>query len=97
MTDTTYSPSADPVARYGHGAPRIVGASLALPAHRYEQDEVACELTTFAGPGFVRFAQTSGVDHRSLALPLARYPKLTGFTEANNAYIEVAVDLGERA
>ncbi|OBH04336.1 stilbene synthase [Mycobacterium sp. E2699] len=45
----------------------------------------------------MRFARTAGVDNRSLALPLSRYPKLTGFTEANNAYLEVAVDLGERA
>jgi hypothetical protein len=27
----------------------------------------------------------AGVDHGSLALPLSRYPKMTGFTEANNA------------
>jgi alkylresorcinol/alkylpyrone synthase len=101
MTDTTFYPSADLVVRDGpgdgHGAPRIAGASLALPANRYEQDEVAVALTTFGEPGFMRFVQTSGVDHRSLALPLARYPELTGFTEANNAYIEVAVDLGEQA
>ncbi|OBI90745.1 stilbene synthase [Mycobacterium sp. 1245805.9] len=45
----------------------------------------------------MRFAQTTGVDHRSLALPLSRYPKLSGFTEANDTYVEVAVDLGERA
>ncbi|OBG38905.1 stilbene synthase [Mycobacterium sp. E3198] len=45
----------------------------------------------------MRFAHTAGVDQRSLALPLARYPKLSGFTEANDAYLEVAVDLGERA
>ncbi|ORV47017.1 stilbene synthase [Mycobacterium europaeum] len=45
----------------------------------------------------MRFAETTGVDHRSLALPLSRYPQLSGFTEANDAYLEVAVDLGERA
>ncbi|OCB36872.1 stilbene synthase [Mycobacterium malmoense] len=45
----------------------------------------------------MRFAQTTGVDHRSLALPLSRYPRLSGFTEANDAYLQVAVDLGERA
>ncbi|WP_369829275.1 type III polyketide synthase, partial [Mycobacterium sp. E1319] len=28
---------------------------------------------------------------------LSRYPTLSGFTEANNAYLEVAVDLGEQA
>ncbi|ORB05905.1 type III polyketide synthase [Mycobacterium mantenii] len=30
-------------------------------------------------------------------MPLSRYPTLSGFTEANDAYLEVAVDLGERA
>lgn len=54
-------------------------------------------LTRVTGPEFMRFARTAGVDERNLALPLARYPELTGFTEANNAYIEVATELGERA
>ena len=55
----------------------------------YNQEDVARELTSFADQGFMRFARTTGVDHRSLGLPLSRYPKLTGFTEANTAYIEV--------
>ena len=54
-------------------------------------------MTDVGGPEFARFAQTSGVDTRSLALPLSRYPELTGFTEANAAYVEVAADLGEQA
>lgn len=29
--------------------------------------------------------------------PVSRYPELTGFTEANTAYVDVAVDLGEKA
>jgi hypothetical protein len=32
----------------------------------------------------MRLAQTAEVDHRSLAPSLSRYPKTTGFTEANN-------------
>ena len=59
--------------------------SAKFTPHRQNRDEVARELTEFAGPGFMRFAQTAGVDHRSLALPLSRYPKMTGFTEASNA------------
>lgn len=70
---------------------------MAFTCHRYSQDEVARELTEFTDPRFLRFAQTTGVDQRSLALPLSRYPQLSGFTEANDAYLEVAVDLGERA
>jgi hypothetical protein len=33
---------------------------------------------------FMRLAQTAGVDSRTLAPMLSRYPKMTGFTEANN-------------
>jgi len=97
MTATTNSTSANPTAHHGLRAPHIAGTAMAFTAHRYNQDEVARALTKFAEPGFMRFAQTTGVDHRSLALPLPRYPKLTGFTEANDAYLEVAVDLGEQA
>jgi alkylresorcinol/alkylpyrone synthase len=97
MTATTYSTSAGRAASLGRGAPQIAGTAVAFTPHRYNQDEVARELTEFTDPGFLRFAQTAGVDHRSLALPLSRYPRLTGFTEANDAYLEVAVDLGEQA
>ncbi len=97
MTATTYSPSPQRAARHRRGAPRIAGTAVASTPHRYNQDEVTRELTEFAEPDFLRFAHTTGVDHRSLALPLPRYPKLSGFTEANNAYLEVAVDLGEQA
>ncbi|WP_178974273.1 type III polyketide synthase [Mycobacterium colombiense] len=97
MTATTYSNSPHRAAGRGCGAPRIAGTAVAFTPHRYNQDEVARELTGFTDPGFLRFAQTAGVDRRSLALPLSRYPRLGGFTEANNAYLEVAVDLGERA
>jgi hypothetical protein len=72
MTATTSSTSANPAAHHGRGAPHIAGIAVAFTPHRYNQDEVARELTEFAEPGFMRFAQTTGVDHRSLALPLSR-------------------------
>jgi alkylresorcinol/alkylpyrone synthase len=97
MTVTTYSTSADQVSRHNRGAPRIAGTAVAFPPHRHNQDDVARELTRVTGPEFMRFARTAGVDERNLALPLSRYPELSGFTEANDAYIEVAVDLGEQA
>ena len=78
MTETTHFTSTDPVARGGRGAPHIAGTAVAFTPHRYNQDEVARELTKFTDPAFLRFARTSGVDQRSLALPLSRYPKLTG-------------------
>ncbi|MBO0865846.1 MAG: type III polyketide synthase [Mycobacterium sp.] len=54
-------------------------------------------LGDFAGPEFRRFANTSGVETRQLALPLSQYPDLTGFTEANDAYLDIALELGERS
>jgi alkylresorcinol/alkylpyrone synthase len=97
MTDTTYSPSADQLAVNRSGAPRIAGTGVAFTEHRYAQDEVARELTKDLGPEFMRFAQTSGVEHRNLALPVDRYPTMSGFTEANDAYVQVATELGEKA
>jgi alkylresorcinol/alkylpyrone synthase len=95
MTDTALSVHVDPTAV--RAAPRIAGAAMAFTPYRYHQDEVARALTTFADTGFARFARTSGVEYRNLALPLDRYPKLTGFTEANDAYLEVATELGTNA
>jgi alkylresorcinol/alkylpyrone synthase len=97
MTDTTHSIWMDQIVGQQTGAPHIAGTAVALTAHRYNQDDVASVLTKVGGPEFARFAQTSGVDTRSLALPLSRYPELTGFTEANSAYVEVAAELGEQA
>ncbi|BBY00786.1 polyketide synthase-like Pks10 [Mycobacterium seoulense] len=97
MTATTHLTSPHRTAHREQPAPHIAGAAVAFTPHRYNQDEVARELTEFTDPRFLRFAQTTGVDHRNLALPLSRYPRLSGFTEANDAYLEVAVDLGERA
>ena len=69
MAETTYFTSADPIA-FTSGAPHIAGTAVAFPPNRYNQEDVARELTSFADQGFMRFARTTGVDHRSLALPL---------------------------
>jgi alkylresorcinol/alkylpyrone synthase len=97
MTNKTHSTSTDSPALSKVGAPSIAGTGVAFTSHRYDQDDVARELTKVGGPEFMRFARTSGVEHRNLALPLSRYPNMTGFTEANAAYVEVATDLGQRA
>jgi alkylresorcinol/alkylpyrone synthase len=73
-TDTTHSFSIDHIAGQRTGAPHIAGTAVAFTAHRYEQDEVARVLTTVGGPEFARFAQTSGVNTRSLPLPLSATP-----------------------
>jgi hypothetical protein len=68
-----------------------------VPANRYTQDEAIGALTDFAGPEFRRFALSSGDAFRNTALPLSRYCELTGFTEANDAYVEIALGLAEQA
>jgi alkylresorcinol/alkylpyrone synthase len=97
------APSAHPVipdiklADHTTGTPSVASVALKFPPHRHSQDEVIAALADFAGPEFRRFAATSGVATRQLALPLSRYPQLSGFTEANDAYLDVALELGERA
>jgi alkylresorcinol/alkylpyrone synthase len=97
MTDTTIFTTVDSQALNRTGAPSIAGTGVAFTPYRYNQDEVTSELTKVGGPEFMRFARTSGVDHRNLALPVSRYPQMSGFTEANAAYIEVASELGRQA
>ncbi len=77
--------------------PSLAAVAVKLPPNRYTQDEAIGALTDFAGPEFRRFALSSGVEFRNTALPLSRYSELSGFTEANDLYVEVALDLAEQA
>lgn len=77
--------------------PSLAGVAVEFPSFRYSQEEAAEALCTIAGPEFQRFFEASGVAARHLALPLPRYAELSGFTEANDMFIDIALDLGERA
>lgn len=77
--------------------PSIAGVAVQFPRHRHSQEQAIEALTDFAGPDFRRFALSSGVRARHTALPLSRYSQLDGFTEANDAFVEIALDLGEHA
>jgi alkylresorcinol/alkylpyrone synthase len=79
------------------GTPSVASVAVEFPSNRHSQDEVIGALADFAGPEFQRFAAKSGVATRHLALPLSRYRELSGFTEANDAYLDIALELGERA
>lgn len=74
-----------------------------LPPHRYPQAELTDLFLRLSCPGekqeaLVRRVHGSAqVASRHLALPIERYPELVGFTEANDAFLDVAVDLGTEA
>lgn len=77
--------------------PSVAAVAVEFPPYQVGQQEALSGLTGFGGPQFDRFGASAGVEKRRIALPLPQYGKLSGFTEANDTFIEVALTLGERA
>ena len=81
----------------------IAGAASALPKHRYDQTILLNALKDFWGarldnPEFMqRLHQRVGVDARHLALPMEQYHGITTWGQANDHWIDVALDLSEEA
>lgn len=84
-------------------SPAIAAVACAWPPHRYEQDEL---IAAFKANWSTMHHNLDRVDQlhksvrvggRNLALPMERYPQLSGFGEANSAWIQVATDVGEQA
>jgi alkylresorcinol/alkylpyrone synthase len=81
----------------------IAAVARAMPAHRYEQAEIAAALTAIwrDRPSILkRLPSLHGnvrVSSRFLARPLEWYVEPRPFGQTNDAWIEVAQDLGERA
>ena len=81
---------------------RISSAVSVLPKHYYPQKVLIEAFRRYWGTRLDRFAvleklhSATQVDGRYLALPLEKYP-LRDWGEANNCWIEAAVDLGEQA
>lgn len=79
---------------------RISSAASAVPAHYYPQKTLVEAFRKYWGPRLDRFEvlerlhSATQVDGRFLALPLEKYP-LGSWGEANNCWIEAALELGE--
>ncbi|MBZ5608943.1 MAG: type III polyketide synthase [Acidobacteriia bacterium] len=80
----------------------IAGVASAFPQHRYDQRVLLSALQRHWGPKLdnpvfmERLQARVGVESRHLALPIEEYYTLN-WTQANNHWIEVAQDLGQKA
>lgn len=85
------------------GVTTLAAVHGVLPEHRYQQDDITATFADFClgADGNVellrRLHRNCCVENRHLAMPLERYGRLTGFTQANEVYLEVAVQLAVSA
>lgn len=84
--------------------PTIRDVQVVFPSHYYSQQQLTDALRERYWQGneqrIARFAalhQNVGVQGRHLALPIQAYAELDGFQGRNDAWIEVATSLGEKA
>ncbi|MHA6669758.1 type III polyketide synthase [Homoserinimonas sp. A447] len=82
---------------------RIAAVAPVLPEHSYTQETITAELASLIAPSdnrrsvLERMHASTRIGTRHTALPLERYRTLGSFGEANDIFIEVAIELGERA
>ncbi|MTB71567.1 type III polyketide synthase [Arsenicicoccus cauae] len=79
----------------------MVAVRGVLPTHTYPQHEITAAVAEFTGAAsgprrrmLEQVHANAGVRTRHLAMPLERYARLADFGEANDVFIEAAVDLG---
>jgi alkylresorcinol/alkylpyrone synthase len=81
----------------------IIAAASAFPNYYYRQEEITAAMQKLWGdrPSSVErlasFHQNMQIHGRYLALPLVEYLQPSGFRERNDAWIRIALELGEKA
>lgn len=82
----------------------VAGVHAVLPPHRYPQARLTELFADLCLPAegqprrvVKRLHDSAKVAYRHLAIPIEAYAGLEGFTDANNAFIPAAVDLGSEA
>lgn len=82
---------------------RIAGVASAFPQHEYDQRVLLSALQRHYGPRIdnpvfmERLQARVGVNTRCLALPIESYYGLNSWGQANNHWIEVAQEIGQKA
>jgi alkylresorcinol/alkylpyrone synthase len=82
---------------------QILSVRGALPPHRHPQAEITDAFAAFIAQRSLderlmrRFHGNAGVEFRHTVLPLEQYGRIESFTQANDLFIEHAVELGARA
>ncbi|MEV0598684.1 type III polyketide synthase [Streptomyces sp. NPDC050315] len=84
--------------------PTVLASEVVTPPYRYRQEEIASAFAKAclghdraARQVLEKISANAGVRTRHMALPLAEYRKLDGFTAANEVWRTTALDLSERA
>ena len=83
--------------------PQILAVAPVLPEHAVTQQQITTELAdgmtddAAARAVMQRIHSASGIDTRHLALPLAEYRGIAGFTATNALFAQLALPLAERA
>jgi len=81
----------------------IAGVASAFPQHQYDQRVLLSALQRHWGPKvdnatfMERLQARVGVETRHLALPIEEYYELKSWGRANNHWIDIAQDLGQKA
>ncbi len=74
-----------------------------LAQHQYPQEEITAAFANVVSPSgehralIERIHRATRIQSRNLALPLDAYAQISGFGEANDAFIRVALELGQSA